>query len=177
MGHFRNTGRDERAEPDRPTGTVEVVRVRESSVRSESSQAALRNRKVELTMPGGLSGLDAMYSRLNYATHYALLGVATHASAKEVRAAYFALARHYHPDLSSRHEFAPYRRKLEAVFAAAGDLKGAGRPAMRATELLSESLDAREVLLVFFEQMGMKLNAQRERDAIARLLEARAAKK
>jgi tetratricopeptide (TPR) repeat protein len=75
-----------------------------------------------------------------------------------------------HPDDGDAH-FQMARCLLRA-----GDLKGAGRPAMRATELLPESIEAREILLGFFEQMNMKLNAQREREAIVRLLEARAAK-
>jgi curved DNA-binding protein CbpA len=56
----------------------------------------------------------------------------------------------------------------------AGDLKSAGRAAMRAAELAPEHVETRELLIEFFEKMGMKLNARRERDTVQKLLEAKA---
>jgi tetratricopeptide (TPR) repeat protein len=60
---------------------------------------------------------------------------------------------------------------------AAGDLKSAGRAAMRASELAPEHVETRELLITFFDRMGMKLNARRERDTVQRMLEARALQK
>jgi hypothetical protein len=68
----------------------------------------------------------------------------------------------------------------QAMFALAralmvgGDLKAAGRAAMRASELAPTHVETRELLVEFFERMGMKLNARRERDVVAKLLESRA---
>jgi curved DNA-binding protein CbpA len=56
----------------------------------------------------------------------------------------------------------------------AGDLKSAGRAGMRAAELAPEHVETRELLIEFFEKMGMKLNARRERDTVQKLLEAKA---
>jgi tetratricopeptide (TPR) repeat protein len=51
----------------------------------------------------------------------------------------------------------------------AKEMKLAGQYAKRAVELAPQSVLARRVLLRFYEQMGMELNANRERQALEKL--------
>ena len=69
---------------------------------------------------------------------------------------------------------APATFCLARALMVAGDLKAAGRAAMRAAELAPMHVETRELLVEFFERMGMKLNARREREIVAKLLESRA---
>jgi hypothetical protein len=70
---------------------------------------------------------------------------------------------------------APATFALARALMVSGDLKAAGRAAMRAAELAPTHIETRELLVEFFDRMGMKLNARREREVVTKLLESRAA--
>lgn len=59
-----------------------------------------------------------MHGKLNRIDHYRLLGVAATADVKEIKRAYFALAKLYHPDRWFRRDTGPLRPKIDAIFAA-----------------------------------------------------------
>lgn len=48
--------------------------------------------------------------------HFAVLGIAPSATAEEIRAAYHAESRRFHPDRFFRQELGPFRAKLERIF-------------------------------------------------------------
>lgn len=58
------------------------------------------------------------YDRLNKIDYYRLLGVAATTDAKDIKRAYFALAKLYHPDRFFRKDVGALRPKIDAVFAA-----------------------------------------------------------
>jgi curved DNA-binding protein CbpA len=57
------------------------------------------------------------YGRLATGTHYEALGVERKANANEILAAYFRVAKFYHPDSHHEPELADLKDKLEALFA------------------------------------------------------------
>lgn len=57
-----------------------------------------------------------MYYRLDDLDYYALLGVARDADKKEVRAAYFALSKQFHPDTLFGRHLGSFKPKMEKVF-------------------------------------------------------------
>lgn len=59
-----------------------------------------------------------LYEKLNRIDHYRLLGVAATADAKDIKRAYFALAKLHHPDRFFRKDVGKLKPKIEAVFAA-----------------------------------------------------------
>ncbi len=61
--------------------------------------------------------LDLFY-RLQDIDYYELLGVAQNADKKEIRAAYFALSKAFHPDSMFRKELGSFKAKMVAVFQA-----------------------------------------------------------
>lgn len=60
--------------------------------------------------------LDAFY-QLDDLTYYELLGVATDATKKEIKDAYYRLAAEYHPDRYFRKNLGSFKQKMELVFA------------------------------------------------------------
>ena len=62
--------------------------------------------------------IDQMHSTLDQGSHYTLLGVSEDADSKQVRLAYYALSRHWHPDRFFRREIGEYSGKIEAIFSA-----------------------------------------------------------
>jgi tetratricopeptide (TPR) repeat protein len=56
------------------------------------------------------------YRRVDWLTHYELLGIGPEATPEEVRAAYFEKSRAFHPDLRHRPDLADCQRELETVF-------------------------------------------------------------
>lgn len=64
-------------------------------------------------------------------------------------------------------------RRAAECFMEAGDARPAGRFATRAVALAPAGIEAREVLVRFFDAMGMSLNAQRERATIKKLKQER----
>jgi DnaJ domain len=59
-----------------------------------------------------------LYYRLSDIDYYTLLGVKQGADKKEIRSAYFALSKAFHPDSMFRKELGSYKAKMTAVFQA-----------------------------------------------------------
>ena len=57
------------------------------------------------------------YRRIDWLTHYELLGVRPQATADEIRAAFFERSRLFHPDLRHRPDLADCEKELTTVFA------------------------------------------------------------
>jgi len=85
--------------------------------------------------PGGFEGLNVVvdaqpkdgtpghselvrntYRRIDWLSHYELLGVPTNASAEQIGKAYFERSRLFHPDLRHREDLGHLERELTAVF-------------------------------------------------------------
>jgi tetratricopeptide (TPR) repeat protein len=62
--------------------------------------------------------INDLFAKLNKIDHYRLLGVAATADVKEVKRAYYALAKLYHPDRFFRKDVGALRPKIDAIFAA-----------------------------------------------------------
>ncbi|MGH9368613.1 MAG: DUF4388 domain-containing protein [Thermoanaerobaculia bacterium] len=56
------------------------------------------------------------YRRIDWLTHYELLGVAPDCSQDDIERAYFERSRLFHPDLRHREDLASYEKELTAVF-------------------------------------------------------------
>ncbi len=61
--------------------------------------------------------IEDLYLRLDKIDHYRLLGITATADTKEVKRAYFALAKLHHPDRYFRKDIGALRPKIDAVFA------------------------------------------------------------
>jgi curved DNA-binding protein CbpA len=71
-----------------------------------------------------LAGLKATYERIKEADHFEVLGVKREAAASQIKVAYFALAKAYHPDSAPQDE-PPEARKLRAdIFAKVSEAWG-----------------------------------------------------
>jgi curved DNA-binding protein CbpA len=88
----------------------------EQSKRPEPRPGPDHARPVDAALKAKLEGLDVLFASLSEASHYTMLGLASSATPKDIRAAYFALAKRYHPDVFFRRDIGDARRKLEAVF-------------------------------------------------------------
>jgi curved DNA-binding protein CbpA len=62
--------------------------------------------------------IQEFYSKLNKMDHYRLLGVAATADTKDIKRAYFALAKLYHSDRYFRKDVGALKPKIDAIFAA-----------------------------------------------------------
>jgi hypothetical protein len=62
--------------------------------------------------------INELFAKLNKIDHYRLLGVAATTDVKEVKRAYYALAKLYHPDRFFRKDVGALRPKIDAIFAA-----------------------------------------------------------
>jgi len=66
--------------------------------------------------PGHADMVRNTYRRIDWLTHYELLGVATDAASERIRQAYFERARAFHPDLRHRPDLASLEKELTTVF-------------------------------------------------------------
>ncbi len=66
--------------------------------------------------PGYAEMVRNTYRRIDWLTHYELLGIDPGAAPEEVREAYFERSRAFHPDLAHRADLADCRKELETVF-------------------------------------------------------------
>jgi hypothetical protein len=76
--------------------------------------------------------INDMYHRADKLNHYELLGVSMEADRGEIRKAYFALSKTFHPDAYFGKELGAYKAQMEVVFRKATDAYEAlGRPKKR----------------------------------------------
>lgn len=61
--------------------------------------------------------LNLLYTRARAATHYEVLGITPSASLAQIKAAYYALAKSYHPDRFHKEVSATERARIETAFA------------------------------------------------------------
>jgi curved DNA-binding protein CbpA len=66
--------------------------------------------------PGHAELVKNTYRRIDWLTHYELLGVPRDASPEKVSEAYFERSRLFHPDLRHREDLATFEKELSAVF-------------------------------------------------------------
>ncbi|HEX5660914.1 MAG TPA: DnaJ domain-containing protein [Polyangiales bacterium] len=93
-------------EPPRPSAPVSLYDEREL------------DEEVDLPRERRKQVLDLFY-RLSDIDYYTLLGVPQSADKKEIRSAYFALSKAFHPDSMFRKELGSFKAKMVAVFQAA----------------------------------------------------------
>jgi curved DNA-binding protein CbpA len=67
--------------------------------------------------PGYAEMVRNTYRRIDWLTHYELLGIDRKATLEQIRKAYFERSRAFHPDLRHRPELADCQKELEQVFA------------------------------------------------------------
>ena len=66
--------------------------------------------------PGHAELVKNTYRRIDWLTHYELLGVASTATTEEIGKGYFERSRLFHPDLRHRSDLRQFERELAAVF-------------------------------------------------------------
>ncbi len=117
--------------------------------------------------PGHAELVKNTYRRIDWLTHYELLGIARDAPPEKVAEAYFERSRLFHPDLRHREDLSRFEKELTAVFER---MKKAyetlAEPEKRA--LYDQSLDAAPAPILTAEadpEMRKKLAAQNYRRA------------
>jgi curved DNA-binding protein CbpA len=74
-----------------------------------------------VTIPQDANALRLLYERISAADHFEALGVKREATAAQVKAAYFHLAKTYHPDAAPATEPAPTKKLRADIFARLGE--------------------------------------------------------
>jgi tetratricopeptide (TPR) repeat protein len=155
---------------------------REGAERPASGRGGFHGLNVEVAAapsdrsPGHAELVRNTYRRIDWLTHYELLGVPRNATAEKVAEAYFERSRLFHPDLRHRDDLSRFERELAAVFErmkqAYETLSDAEKRA-----LYDQGLDAAPPSLLMTEsaadpEMRKKLAAQNFRRARQLLREA-----
>lgn len=97
---------------------VRVGAVTFAAADSSAQAAQTADQEGALAMPEPVQKrVASLYERLPELDHYAILGVAATCEDKEIKRAYFVLAKELHPDRYFRKNIGSYRHKLEAIFA------------------------------------------------------------
>lgn len=132
-----------------------------ASTRPRYEPWEIEERNVDLPMEVRKRILEAYYASEDK-DHYALLGVPRTAKAREVRMAYFELARHFHPDSQFGKRLGGFGKKMETVFRRLTTAyEVLGRPKHRAeydeylaaSEATDETRQALEQVELAFEQL------------------------
>jgi tetratricopeptide (TPR) repeat protein len=148
---------------------------REGAERPASGRGGFHGLNVEVSAqpadrsPGHAELVKNTYRRIDWLTHYELLGIPRDAPPEKVAEAYFERSRLFHPDLRHREDLAKFDKELNAVFdrmkAAYETLSDADKRA-----LYDQSLDAAPASLLMADApldpgMRKKLAAQNFRRA------------
>ncbi len=124
--------------------------------------------------PGHAELVKNTYRRIDWLTHYELLGVPREAPPEKIAEAYFERSRLFHPDLRHREDLARFEKELTAVFERMKKAyESLSDPEKRA--LYDQSLDAAPAPVINVEanpEMRKKLAAQNFRRA-KELIEAK----
>jgi tetratricopeptide (TPR) repeat protein len=94
----------------------------EGAERPPSGRGGFHGLNVELAAeptdrsPGHAELVKNTYRRIDWLTHYELLGITRDASTERISEAYFERSRLFHPDLRHREDLAKFERELTAVF-------------------------------------------------------------
>jgi tetratricopeptide (TPR) repeat protein len=95
---------------------------REGAERPASGRGGFHGLNVEVAAapsdrsPGHAELVRNTYRRIDWLTHYELLGVPRNATAEKVAEAYFERSRLFHPDLRHRDDLSRFEKELAAVF-------------------------------------------------------------
>lgn len=99
-----------------------IVEWRESPVRRGDSRGGFEGLNVEVSAqpaersPGHAELVKNTYRRIDWLSHYELLGVRSDATPEQINQAYFERSRLFHPDLRHREDLARFEKELTAVF-------------------------------------------------------------
>jgi curved DNA-binding protein CbpA len=72
--------------------------------------------QADLPSPAYAEMVRSTYRRVDWLTHYELLGIGSEATLEEIRTAYFEKSRAFHPDLRHRPDLFDCQKELETVF-------------------------------------------------------------
>jgi curved DNA-binding protein CbpA len=99
-----------------------IVEWRKDDAPQPETATGLAGLNVEVTAqqpersPGHAELIKNTYRRIDWLTHYELLGVPREASPDQISEAYFERSRLFHPDLRHREDLAQFEKELTAVF-------------------------------------------------------------
>ncbi|HEX9150168.1 MAG TPA: DUF4388 domain-containing protein [Thermoanaerobaculia bacterium] len=99
-----------------------LIEWKTDAARKRETAGSIATLNVEVTnepppsTPGHAELVRNTWRRIDWLTHYDLLGLARDATADDIRRAYFDKSRLFHPDLRHRPDLAAFSKELTAVF-------------------------------------------------------------